>query len=85
MLEYPSLFPRNSETHGADDVGVYANGPCSHLFMGVYEQNSIALMMARAAGIGPYQNDDEYCNTATSIQVSLTVILAMLIIKLVFN
>lgn len=45
----------SSETHAADDVGVYASGPWSHLFTGSYEQNNLPLMMAYAAKIGPYQ------------------------------
>jgi alkaline phosphatase len=31
------------ETHGGDDVAIYARGPMSHLFQGVHEQHYIAL------------------------------------------
>ncbi|XP_025202610.1 membrane-bound alkaline phosphatase-like [Melanaphis sacchari] len=48
---YPSLVDLSSETHGGDDVMVFARGPMSHLFIGNYEQNQIALGMAMAAGI----------------------------------
>ncbi|XP_026808453.1 membrane-bound alkaline phosphatase-like [Rhopalosiphum maidis] len=48
---YPSLVDLSSETHGGDDVMVFARGPMSHLFTGNYEQNQIALGMAMAAGI----------------------------------
>ncbi|CAH1725914.1 unnamed protein product [Aphis gossypii] len=50
-FEYPSLVDRQSDTHGGDDVMVFARGPMSHLFTGNYEQNQIALGMAMAAGI----------------------------------
>lgn len=41
----------NSETHGGDDVMVFARGPWAHLFTGNYEQNAIPVAMAKAAGI----------------------------------
>ncbi|CRK98187.1 CLUMA_CG011552, isoform A [Clunio marinus] len=49
---YPSLVPLNSETHGGDDVPIYARGPHSHLFTGVLEQNTIPHFIAYAACIG---------------------------------
>lgn len=50
--EFPSTVPLESATHGGDDVGVYASGPWSHLFSGVYEQNFIPHAMSYAACIG---------------------------------
>ncbi|VVC29117.1 Alkaline-phosphatase-like, core domain,Alkaline phosphatase-like, alpha/beta/alpha,Alkaline [Cinara cedri] len=50
---YPSLVPLDDETHGGDDVMVFARGPWAHLFSGNYEQNIIPLTMGYAAGIGP--------------------------------
>lgn len=50
--EAPALAPlKTGETHGADDVAVFANGPWAHLFTGNYEQNMIPHMMAYAASI----------------------------------
>ncbi|XP_037949996.1 membrane-bound alkaline phosphatase-like [Teleopsis dalmanni] len=49
---FPSTLPLDSETHGGDDVAVYASGPWSHLFTGVYEQNAIPHMMGYAACLG---------------------------------
>lgn len=51
---YMSMVPMLEETHGGDDVGVYATGPWSHLFTGNYEQNNIPVAMAYAAQIGAY-------------------------------
>jgi len=34
-----SLVPLNSETHGGEDLGIYAIGPWSHLFQGTVEEN----------------------------------------------
>ncbi|KAL5244728.1 hypothetical protein ACI65C_012138 [Semiaphis heraclei] len=50
---YPHLVPIIDETHGGDDVMVFARGPWAHLFSGNYEQNLIPLTMGFAAGVGP--------------------------------
>ena len=46
-----SLVPLKSETHGGEDVAIYATGPGSILFRGVREQNFIFHVMAYALGI----------------------------------
>lgn len=48
----PGLAPLESETHGGDDVGIFARGPWSHLFTGVNEQNIIPHIMAYASCVG---------------------------------
>lgn len=53
-FEFQATVPLTSETHGADDVGVFASGPFEHLFTGNYEQSSIPAMMAYAANMGPF-------------------------------
>ncbi|CAG9786913.1 unnamed protein product [Diatraea saccharalis] len=50
---YPSLVPMVRETHGGEDVAVFANGPWAHIFSGNYEQNYIPHAIAYAACIGP--------------------------------
>uniref|UniRef100_A0A1I8MTL2 Alkaline phosphatase n=1 Tax=Musca domestica TaxID=7370 RepID=A0A1I8MTL2_MUSDO len=49
---FPAAWPLEDETHGGEDVGVYASGPWSHLFTGVYEQNAIPHMMGYASCLG---------------------------------
>lgn len=51
-FEFPATVPRESETHAGDDVAVFASGPFSHLFRGVFEQSYIPHLMAYAACIG---------------------------------
>jgi len=41
-----------SETHGGEDVAVYATGPMSYLFTGVNEQHYLAHAMAYASCVG---------------------------------
>lgn len=49
---YPAMVPIISETHGGDDVAIFALGPQSSLFTGVLEQNVIAHLMAYASCVG---------------------------------
>ena len=57
-----SLVPLESETHGGDDVAVFAWGPSAHAFHGVVEQNLIYHVMAHALGLpgdaGPQARTD---------------------------
>ncbi len=48
----------DKETHGAEDVAIYANGPMSHLFEGTVEQSFIPHAMAYSACIGPLYGND---------------------------
>lgn len=41
-----ALIPRHSETHGGEDVGIYATGPGAQWLTGVNEQNLIFHVMA---------------------------------------
>ena len=50
--KYSSLLPMEDETHGGDDVQIYARGPFSHLFAGVIEQNVIPHVLAFASCMG---------------------------------
>ncbi|KAL5290357.1 hypothetical protein ACFFRR_009978 [Megaselia abdita] len=51
-FQYPSLVPLQYESHGGDDVTVFARGPWAHLFSGVIEQNNIPHFMAFAGCLG---------------------------------
>jgi len=51
--QWPATIPRTKETHGADDVAIFAKGPWSHLFTGVMEQNVIPYLISVAACINP--------------------------------
>lgn len=51
-FEFPSTLPRYSETHGGDDVAVYATGPHAHLFNGNFEQYTIPHVIAYASCLG---------------------------------
>lgn len=46
-----SLLPMYSETHGGEDVAIFASGPGADLISGVMEQNEIFHVMARASGL----------------------------------
>ncbi|CAO1396413.1 unnamed protein product [Diamesa tonsa] len=85
-LRHPSLVPFDSETHAGEDVGIYASGPWSHIFEGSYEQNNIPVLMAYAAGIGPFnENEDETClkkedkddGSGSSVVISSLIVLSV--------
>ena len=46
----PKTFGTSSETHGGEDIPLYATGPRAHLVGGVIEQNVIFHLMAEALG-----------------------------------
>lgn len=58
-----SAVPLKQETHGGEDVAVFAKGPMAHLLHGVHEQNYIPHVMAYASCIGQNQN---HCNSRSS-------------------
>ncbi|XP_063225041.1 alkaline phosphatase 4-like [Bacillus rossius redtenbacheri] len=45
--------PLDVETHGGEDVPVYARGPHAHVLAGVYEQSYVAHALGYAACLGP--------------------------------
>ncbi|MFI0846634.1 alkaline phosphatase [Mesorhizobium sp. IMUNJ 23232] len=47
-----SLVPLGSETHGGEDLGIYAIGPWAHLFQGTVEENYTFHVMNYASKIG---------------------------------
>ncbi|XP_050431793.1 membrane-bound alkaline phosphatase-like [Adelges cooleyi] len=83
-FRYPSLVPLSSETHGGDDVMVFARGPWAHLFTGNYEQNTIPLAMATAAKISTESQKSKKESTTSLGQISAdalnTLIASMLIV-----
>ncbi|NIB39679.1 alkaline phosphatase [Pseudomaricurvus alkylphenolicus] len=48
-FKQPALVPLASETHGGEDVAIYARGPGAWLFSGTVEQNYIFHVMHHAA------------------------------------
>ncbi len=54
-----ALVPRSSESHAAEDVAIYANGPGSYLMHGVQEQNYIYHVMNQAARIEKRIKDND--------------------------
>uniref|UniRef100_A0A182WZ34 alkaline phosphatase n=1 Tax=Anopheles quadriannulatus TaxID=34691 RepID=A0A182WZ34_ANOQN len=63
-FQFPKVVPMKYETHGGDDVALFAYGPWSHLFGGMYEQNVIPHLIGYAACIG---NGEHACSTVGSL------------------
>lgn len=70
-----AAVPLDAETHGGEDVAIYAKGPMAHLFHGVKEQNYVAHVMAYAACLEPYKNcppQTQSHNSASSAKIQLS-------------
>lgn len=75
----PTTVPLDESTHGGDDVGVYAIGPYSHLFTGVYEQHFIAHAMMYATCLGPEEFSKAPACDSTTARVSWVVLMALVV------
>jgi len=58
-MKQQSAVARFSESHGAEDVAIFARGPMSHLVHKTHEQSYIAYVMRYAACLG---NDTRHCD-----------------------
>ncbi|XP_055698615.1 alkaline phosphatase-like [Phlebotomus papatasi] len=77
LFRHPATVPLDYETHGGDDVGVFAIGPWAHLFTGTYEQHLIAHAMMYASCLGDGLKADQ-CNDASGLSISLAILLTSL-------
>ncbi|MEE6482400.1 hypothetical protein FKM82_013234 [Ascaphus truei] len=73
-----SAVPLRMETHGGEDVAVFAKGPMAHLLHGVHEQNYIPHVMAYASCIGQNQNHCKSGGAHHGSAASLTLMSAVL-------
>ncbi|XP_022104206.1 alkaline phosphatase-like isoform X2 [Acanthaster planci] len=64
----PATIPLTYESHSMEDVAIYANGPMSHLFHGVHEQNYIAHVVRYAACLGDKKHCQEYVNPCGDVK-----------------
>ncbi|XP_017695514.1 PREDICTED: alkaline phosphatase, tissue-nonspecific isozyme-like [Lepidothrix coronata] len=74
-----SAVPLRQETHGGEDVAVFAQGPMAHLLHGVHEQNYIPHAMAYAACIGSNRG---HCNAGARPAAPLLLPLLALLVLL---
>lgn len=63
----PVTIPLDSETHGGDDVVIFAIGPHAHLFRGSMEEHTIPHFMAYASCIG---DGITHCNKSAVYSVN---------------
>ncbi|KAF5281715.1 hypothetical protein FQA39_LY17736 [Lamprigera yunnana] len=61
--QHLASFYLYEDTHGGEDVPIYAKGPASHLFKGVMEQSNIAHIISYAMCIGPHRHMNAYCQS----------------------
>ncbi|KAM3924034.1 alkaline phosphatase, tissue-nonspecific isozyme-like isoform 1-T2 [Leptodactylus fuscus] len=77
-----SAVPLRQETHGGEDVAVFAKGPMAHLLHGVHEQNYIPHVMAYASCVGQNRN---HCKSSSAghSTASLTLLFSVLGVRLI--
>ncbi|XP_065352793.1 alkaline phosphatase 4-like [Cloeon dipterum] len=75
-LYYRHFAPifEKSETHGGEDVAIYAIGPFSHLFNGVFEQSYVAHAVSCIGNFGPSK---DLCNSSISVKAVSVLVLIM--------
>lgn len=74
-----SAFHLSEETHGGEEVAVYATGPWAHLFSGVHDQSYIPHVMAYAACVGRYSGDKCAVSSATTLSTSIAWVLGTMV------
>jgi hypothetical protein len=78
---FQSGIPRGGETHGGEDVPVYARGPRSHLLSGIYEQNYIQHAIIYAAELG---RTTRTASSVSSAAGTVFIHCGLLTVKLIF-
>ncbi|CAG5118472.1 unnamed protein product [Candidula unifasciata] len=86
-FKQPGCVQMPWETHGGEDVAIYAQGPMAHLLHGVHEQSYIGHVLMHSACLGEYKNDCDldkrekmksgFCGTSRPVS-SIIVILGVL-------
>lgn len=75
-----AAVPLSSETHGGEDVAIYAKGPMAYLFHGTQEQNYISHVMAYAACLEPYTEcPSDSASKALSQSIGLICLLNLIV------
>lgn len=74
-----ALVPLKKETHGGDDVAIYATGPMSHAVKGVHEQNYIAHVFMNAGCLGPYSSAP-HCRINAAAALSSNALLSFVLL-----
>lgn len=61
-----ATLPLKDESHGGEDVIVFAHGPGASLVRGVFEQNYLAYVVSYAGCLGPAKEYDATCRMRSS-------------------
>ncbi|XP_021485151.1 alkaline phosphatase, germ cell type-like [Meriones unguiculatus] len=85
LYRQQAAVPLDSETHGGEDVAIFARGPQAHLVHGVQEQNYIAHVMAFAGCLEPYTDCGLAPPAGHSIAATQTSTLLLLMAGMVFT
>ncbi|CAG9789034.1 unnamed protein product [Diatraea saccharalis] len=76
--------PLGSETHGGDDVAVFARGPHHHMFAGLYEQSQIPHLMAYAGCFDGAAETHKHCNANAAHSLGSPLLAVLLLAMISF-
>lgn len=82
---YSSGVPLPDESHGGEDIAVYAEGPWGHLINGLHQQSYIAYLMMYASCTGNYVKSN-HCiksNASKIMEISIQMILLIVVINMI--
>ncbi|XP_023331803.1 alkaline phosphatase, tissue-nonspecific isozyme, partial [Eurytemora carolleeae] len=84
----PAMFFAPYETHGGEDVSVFARGPQAHLVTGLHEQSFLGLLMGYAACMNKKEfgcpvQDYSSSSASLSFRTTFSLPLVMIILKYV--
>ncbi|TMW47959.1 hypothetical protein DOY81_006960 [Sarcophaga bullata] len=66
-----ATVPLKDESHGGEDVSVFALGPGSSLVRSVFKQNYLTFIISYAGCMGPAKNFDETCSKSATVTVTV--------------
>lgn len=84
LYQHQAMLSLDDETHGGEDVAVYAIGPGSELIRGSFEQNYIAYVMSYSGCFGPAREFNKGCNGSSrgqTVEFFLLSIIMLLVLS----
>ncbi|VEL42922.1 unnamed protein product [Protopolystoma xenopodis] len=79
-----SLVPVDSETHGGEDVPIYAVGPFSFVFHRSRDNTFIAHAISAALCIGPFK-PLQHCNHGNTCTSNLAIIALLTLMSIIYR
>ncbi|KAJ6643325.1 Alkaline phosphatase 4 [Pseudolycoriella hygida] len=83
LYQHQAMFALDEETHGGEDVPVYAIGPGAELIRGSFEQNYIAYVMSYTGCFGPVKGWNKACSGSKNTSSSSILLVLIFVSNLI--